>query len=230
MSNGCNIGFGKMAKISKNINPHELSNVLKWYLTAENVDAACNRILSRMSEMDLLNLFKKNKETIHSSSDGQKYIVNKDSLNANRSYKYFGHKSGISVYKFTDESYRLFHSTAISSSEREAAYLIDGLMNNDVVKADIHSSDTHGYSEIIFGITHLMDITFAPRIKNLKEQKIYSLISRKHYSQKEYPILPSEKINKDFIIKNWEDILRLIATIKLKRTTASQIFKRLFCS
>lgn len=227
MTNGCNIGYGKMAKISKNINPNELSTVINWYLTAQNMDAACNRVLSRMSEMDLLNVFKRDKDKIHSSSDGQKYVVSKESLNANQSYKYFGQKTGISIYSFTDESYRLFYSTAISSSEREAAYLIDGLMNNDVVKTDIHSSDSHGYSEIIFGMTHLMDVSFAPRIKNFKDQKIYSLKPRKHYVQKDYPILPKEKINKDFIIKHWDDILRLAATIKLKHSSASQIFKRL---
>jgi hypothetical protein len=32
-----------------------------------------------------------------------------------------------------------------------APYVIDGLMHNDVVKSDVHSTDTHGYSEMIFG-------------------------------------------------------------------------------
>jgi TnpA family transposase len=39
----------------------------------------------------------------------------------------------------------LFHSTVISAAERESAYVIDGLMHNDVVKSDVHSTDTHGY-------------------------------------------------------------------------------------
>jgi site-specific recombinase XerD len=49
----------------------------------------------------------------------------------------------------------LLHSTVISSAEREAAYVIDGLMHNDVVQSDIHSTDTHGYSEVIFASTYL---------------------------------------------------------------------------
>ncbi|MFC1659117.1 Tn3 family transposase, partial [Pseudomonadota bacterium] len=40
-------------------------------------------------------------------------------------------------------------------------------------------------------------------------------------------ILPTEYINEDLIKENWDDILRLIVTIKLKHSTASQIFKRL---
>ena len=38
-------------------------------------------------------------------------------------------------------------------------------MHNDVIKSDIHSTDTHGYSEVISGATHLLHFGFAPRIK-----------------------------------------------------------------
>ncbi|MBC6905028.1 hypothetical protein DWB84_06065 [Saccharophagus sp. K07] len=40
-------------------------------------------------------------------------------------------------------------------------------------------------------------------------------------------MFPKERINKDKIIDNWEDVLRLCASIKLGEVTASQIFKRL---
>ncbi len=46
-------------------------------------------------------------------------------------------------------------------------------MSNDVIKSDIHSTDTHGYSEVIFAITHLLGFSFAPRIKNLKKQVLH---------------------------------------------------------
>jgi TnpA family transposase len=57
--------------------------------------------------------------------------------------------------------------------------VIDGLMHNEVVKSDIHSTDTHGYSEIIFGATHLLGFSYAPRIKNLKRQRLYTFKTRR---------------------------------------------------
>jgi len=48
------------------------------------------------------------------------------------------------VYTFIDERHFLWHHDVISAAEREAAYVIDGLMHNDVIKSDIHSTDTHG--------------------------------------------------------------------------------------
>ncbi len=59
------------------------------------------------------------------------------------------------MVSFIDMRDLMWHSTVISSAEREAAYVIDGLMHNDVVKSDVHSTDTHGYSEIIFGSSYL---------------------------------------------------------------------------
>jgi hypothetical protein len=35
---------------------------------------------------------------------------------------------------------------SFSSADRESAYVIDGLMHNDVVQSDIHSTDAFGYS------------------------------------------------------------------------------------
>jgi TnpA family transposase len=42
-----------------------------------------------------------------------------------------------------------------------------------------------------------------------------------------YKILPDNYIDTELIETHWDDILRFIATIKLKHTTASQLFKRL---
>ena len=44
------------------------------------------------------------------------------------------------------------------------------------------------------------------------------------------PIAPKTAINKKLILKNWNNILRLMATIKLRVNTASQIFKILSSS
>ncbi len=224
---GCNIGIKKIAKISKQINESELENTINWYFSVDNVTDANDKILGFMDQLYLPNIYRKKMDSLHTSSDGQKFNVPVDSLNANYSFKYFGKDKGASVYSFIDERDFLFHSNVISASEREAAYVIDGLMHNDVVKSDIHSTDTHGYSEIIFGVMYLLGFAFAPRIKNLKRRSLYSFEKRKIYEKKGYKILPDAYINTKLIEANWDEILRFIATIKLKETTASQLFRRL---
>jgi len=164
---------------------------------------------------------------MHTASDGQKFGIHGHSLNANYSFKYFGSGKGVSVYSFANERSTTFHSTVISSSEREAAYVIDGLLHNEVVKSTIHSTDTHGFSEIVFGLAHLLGYTFAPRIKNFKKSVLYSPQSRSVYQAQGFPIFPDRMTSEELILSQWDNILRLIATIALRETTASQIFKRL---
>jgi TnpA family transposase len=100
-------------------------------------------------------------------------------------------------------------------------------MYDTVVKSNIHSTDTHGYSETIFGTTHLLGISFAPRIKDFQDQTFYAFEKRKVYEELGFPILPDETINIKAFAEQWDQILRFIATIKVKETTASQLFRRL---
>jgi len=224
---GCNLGIPKTAQISRDIKQSELENTTNWYFNHENIIRANDKILSILGRLQLPKLFKRNQTITHTSSDGQKFGIAVDSLNANFSFKYLGKDKGVSVYSFIDECHRLFYSTVINSAEREAAYVIDGLMHNDVVQSDIHSTDTHGYSEMIFGVTHLLGISFAPRIKNFKKQQLYSFESPSALKELGYHVLPVGSINLKLISEQWDQILRFIATINLKENTASQLFRRL---
>jgi TnpA family transposase len=100
-------------------------------------------------------------------------------------------------------------------------------MHNEVVQSDLHSTDTHGYTEILFGVLHLLGFAFAPRIKNLPAQQLYAFQKRKAYEEQGYKILPDGYITTPVIAEQWDEILRFVATIKLKETTASQLFHRL---
>jgi TnpA family transposase len=224
---GCDIGLGKIARISKHLSESELETAINWYFSLPNIQAANDRILRVLDRLELPNVYRRQPDKLHTSSDGQKFEVAVESLNANYSFKYFGQSKGTAVYSFIDERHFLFHSAVISSAEREAAYVIDGLMHNEVVKSDIHSTDTHGYSEIIFGVTHLLGFAFAPRIKRLDKQRLYSFERRKVYEELGYRLLPDAYVDTELIADNWDSILRFIATLKLKQATASQLFKRL---
>jgi len=224
---GCNLGIRRIGKISRDISQNELEHTVNWYFTNENLIHANDNILEFMDSLQLPKLFKKIRGKTHTSSDGQKFNIHVESLNANYSYKYFGKGKGVTVYVFIDDSHRLFYSVVISSSESEAAYVIDGLMHNDVVQSDIHSTDTAGYSEIVFAVCHLLGIVFAPRIKNFRDQHLYSFDKRLNMKNRGYSILPNGRINTRVIKDNWEDILRFIVTVKLRETSASQLFRRL---
>ena len=103
--------------------------------------------------------------------------------------------ASIDAYTFRDERDLLWYSLVFSSADRESAYVIDGLMHNDVVQSDIHSTDAFGYSEAILGCAHetdpifatsyLLGFSYAPRFKNLKRQRLYIFKNRQKSDIKE---------------------------------------------
>lgn len=227
MAIGHNIGIHKISQISKGINSNTLAHTVNWFFTLKNIQSANDKIIAMIKKLALSKVFKHDADLTHTASDGQKYQVLIDSLLANYSFKYFGKDQGISAYTFIDDSDALFYGTVLSSSEREAAYVIDGLLHNNVVKSDIHSTDMHGFTESIFAATHFIGTSFAPRFKRIDHQTLYGFSAKQTYVKKGYKVIPSRAINQTLIQKHWEDILRFMVTIKLKETTASQLFKRL---
>ena len=227
MGLGCSIGVRKMARISSRVTESELEHVVNWRFSLDNLRAANDAVVKAMDEMELPNRYRREADALHTASDGQKFEVRGESLHASRSFKYFGQGQGVSAYTFVDERHFLWHSLMISAADRESAYVIDGLMHNDVVKSDIHSTDTHGYTEAVFGLTHLLGFSFAPRIKGIGKQRLYLFRGRDRADREGWAIAPAGYVNDALIRENWDDLLRLVATIKLKENTASDIFRRL---
>ena len=224
---GCAIGLRRMMRISRGITEAELEHAVNWHFTLDGLNAASDRVVHLMDQLDLPNLLRRLPEQLHTSSDGQKFEVRVDSLNANYSFKYFGKEQGVAAYTFRDERDLLWYSTVFSAAERESAYVIDGLMHNEVVKSDIHSTDAFGFSELVFAVSHLLGFSYAPRFKNLPRQRLYIFRNRKGVDRSAWKIKPAGYADDEIVIQQWDEILRTIATIKLKEVTASDLFRRL---
>ena len=65
-----------------------------------------------------------------------------------------------------------------------------------------------------------MGIYFAPRIKDVGSLLLYGFKSRKECEALDYEIIPDHYINKKLMEDHWDDILRVIISLKLGRTSA----------
>jgi TnpA family transposase len=226
MALGCNLGIGRMAKTAKHISESTLDTTVRNYFLSSNLEKANDRICALMNRMSISKLFKQQPKT-HTSSDGQKYYMELDSIHANYSSKYFGKEKGITIYSFLSSIHQLFYSTVFSAGDRESWYVLNGLFHNDVVSSDVHSTDTHGSSDIVFAITNLLRIDFQPRIKEFYKQKLYGVAGLTLDQELDFLINTGGNINTDIIAQQWDQILRLLVSLKLKHTTPSVILNRL---
>ena len=224
---GCNIGVEKMRNISKGIQVSTLQNTTDWYLSSQALQDVNNAIIKVKNDLDLPEIHRKNAHELHTASDGQKFLVKDNSLNASYSYKYPGYTMASVVNTAVDERFALFSSAVVTASDREAISMVDMHLGNPVVKSTIHSTDTHGTSEVVFGIMYLLDIYFAPRIKDIASLQLFGFINKQEYVDLDYELLPDKSINTSLIQEYWDEILRVIVSLKLGKTSAAQILKRL---
>ena len=109
---------------------------------------------------------------------------------------------------------------------REAVHVIDGLLEHETdLCINEHYTDTAGYTDQVFGLSHLLGFVFAPRIRDISDSKLYLLPGME--LKKNINNLASARINTNIIEQNYEDILRLAYSIKDGLVSSSLILSKL---
>ncbi len=120
----------------------------------------------------------------------------------------------------------------VSSNEYEGHYVLELLLRNQSnLQSQIHSTDMHGINDINFALLELCGYQFAPRFTKISMNtlKIYSYNHPNCFS-KEYPLKPINKINKELILDEKENIIRIILSLKMKKTSVGVLVKKLYNS
>lgn len=104
--------------------------------------------------------------------------------------------------------------------------MLDGLLqNNTILKIRGHTTDTHGYTEIIFALCHLLGYEFMPRIRDLKDQQLYR-VDRSLDDSLFAPLL-NKTASIDLVEEQWESMLRVALSLKQRTAPAHVIVERL---
>jgi TnpA family transposase len=148
-------------------------------------------------------------------------------LNATFHPKYFASAGrGVAVYTHVSDLWIPFYTQVITCHVRQAPFILDGLLYHGTrLEPKEHYTDTHGFTELIFAVCHLLGIRFAPRIKGLPEQRLWYLPVVEPYRHIEEVF--AGKINRSLIEENWDEMVRLIASIKNGEVRASLIIGKL---
>lgn len=223
---GTNIGLSKMADIS-DMGYSELVSTSNNYIRLDTLQKANDQVSNAMAKLSIFKHYNIKEDLIHSSSDGQKYETQFNTINSRYSPKYFGLNKGITSYTLVANHIPV-NAKIIGANEHESHYVFDLLFNNtSEINPNIHSTDTPGTNEVNFAILHIFGYTFAPRYKKLssKAKIIYGF---KNLTQYEDCLLkPIRKINTKLIKEEWENIQRIIVSLALKSTTQSIVIRKL---
>lgn len=165
-----------------------------------------------------------------SSSDGQRFPTNGKIRNAQALPKYFGYGKVVTFYTHTSDQYSQYGSKVISSTERDASYVLDEILTNET-DLDImqHTTDTHGYSDLIFALFDLVDKQFAPRIRDIKNQRLCKIKTTENTNiEPNYPLLKfTGTVNIDYLKKYADELKHVAASLQTGTVTASLFISKL---
>jgi TnpA family transposase len=161
-----------------------------------------------------------------SSSDGQRFASRTRGPGVAALPRYFGHRRrGLQIYSWTSDQYSQYASKVVTATVRDATHTLDGILDNQtVLPVEEHTTDTHGYTEMIFGAYDLLGLRFAPRIRDLDRQRLYSHGTPPAVDTTE---LLKHKIRPDLIVNHWDELLRLAASLRHGWAPASLLLARL---
>jgi len=160
-----------------------------------------------------------------SSSDGMRVQVGVSSLHADTN-PHYGTGKGATMYRFVSDQFSTFYIKVINTNARDAVHVIDGLLYHETdFNIEEHYTDTAGYTDQVFGLSHLLGFKFAPRIRDISELKLYSIEKASSYSKIE--TISNGRINTKIIEENFDDVLRLTHSMREGKVTGSLIMGKL---
>jgi len=223
LADGINLGLTKMAEACAGATYAKLSWLQAWHVRDETYSAA----LAELVNAQLCHPFAAWwGDGTTSSSDGQRFKAGGSAEAAGHINPKYGSDPGVQFYTHISDQYAPFHTKVINVGVRDATYVLDGLLYHESdLRIEEHYTDTAGFTDHVFALTHLLGFRFAPRIRDLADKRLF--VSGK---QSDYPALTTligGTINVKHIRTHWDEVLRLATSIKQGTVTASLMLRKL---
>jgi TnpA family transposase len=223
LADGLNLGLERMADASAGLTFRQLSWVSDWHLREETYRKALSELVNFQHNLPFASNWGEGKS---SSSDGQRFAIGGiKEAKAKVNLKY-GFEPGLMFYTHLSDQYAPYYVQVISTTARQAPFMINGLLYHESeLEIAVHHTDSHGYTDQIFGAAHILGYRFEPRIADLGHKRLHCI-----GEPESYPVLQSlfgDKISLKTISANWEELLRLFTSIKKGTVTASLILGKL---
>ena len=224
LAQACNLDFQQIAT-STGLDYRRLKWFNTWHIRDETLEGANQALVNHHFHLPLSQLWGGG---ILSSSDGQRFPAKGSIRSARALPKYFGYRKGVTFYSWTSDQFSQYGSKPVTTTTRDSTYVLDEINNNETELSIVeHTTDTAGYTELIFALFDLLGLRFSPKIRDLPDQKLYYTAD---IDMETFPKLKAhiqEHLQETQIVDDWDEMLRLTGSMKTGWVTASLIVQKL---
>ncbi len=207
---GCNLPLRSMADAA-NVPYHQLIHTTDWYIREECLRQAIVRLIDYHYRLPLSQACGSGTAAM---SDGIRFGVAADALHARYSPKLPVRRHGITLYDMVSNQGSQPYIDVIRCDMREAPAALDAALHHQTeLPLREHMTDTHGYTDLMFGLFELESRVFSPRIRDLSAQVLYPM-RRDHKHGTLGKLFRGPVIQPERIIDQWDAMHRIAASLK----------------
>jgi TnpA family transposase len=220
----CNFGLAQMAQ-NADIPYHQLVWYTTWHIRENTLRGAFTAMVNYHHRLPLSQVWGGG---FLSSSDGQRFPVSGKVRIATPLPPYFGYGEGVTFYTWSSDQLSQYGTKVASSTIRDSTYVLDEILNNETELPILeHTTDTAGFTDLVFTLFDLLGLRFSPRLRDIGSLTLCRLPST---DMSRFPKLRdyvTGVINRQRILERWDDMLRVAGSLKLGWVTASLFVQKL---
>lgn len=160
------------------------------------------------------------------SADGMRFVVPVRSVHAGPNPKYFNRGRGVTWYNLISDQCTGLNAITVPGTLRDSLVLLAVVLEQQTeLQPTQIMTDTGAYSDVVFGLFRLLGYRFSPRLADIGGTRFWRVDAQADYG--ELNALAKQRVNLDRITPHWDDVLRLIGSLKLGLVPAMGIMRTL---
>lgn len=160
------------------------------------------------------------------SADGMRFVVPVRTVHAAANPKYFGRERGVTWYNLISDQFSGLNDITVPGTLRDSLILLGVVLEQPTeLQPTQIMTDTGAYSDVVFGLFRLLGYRFCPRLADVGGTRFWRIDAQADYG--DLNAVARQRVNMPLIEQQWDDILRLVGSLKLGCVSANGIMRTL---
>jgi TnpA family transposase len=224
LAEACNTGFEPLIRLDEpSLRRSRLSWVRQNYIRAETLTRANAALVAAQNHVLLARVWGGGDVA---SADGLRFVVPIRTIHSGPNPHYFGQERGVTFYNLVSDQFTGLNGITVPGTLRDSLVLLSVVLEQQTeLQPTEIMTDTGAYTDIMFGIFHLLGFQFSPRLADIGGSRFWRVDGRADYGP--LNALAAQRVNTALIAEHWEDLLRLAGSLKLGTVLASGMIRTL---
>lgn len=193
------------------------------YVRDDTLTAANIRLVAEQSRISLAKIWGGGDVA---SADGMRFVVPVRTIHAGTNPKYFNRGRGVTWYNLISDQRTGLNAMTVPGTLRDSLVLLAVVLEQQTeLQPTQIMTDTGAYSDVVFGLFRLLGYRFSPRLADIGGSRFWRIDPHADYG--ELNALARQRVRLDRITPHWDDVLRLIGSLKMGLVPATGTMRTL---